>query len=492
MTRQHLSFQNIGLVYLGSPFVLFHLFWLELWFSIPTLVALLIAFWFTQPRRAEYKVESRSVSLRVILSGAPIAIIWVFFAGYFGVVFGLTPDWNDLRADLYSTFVQFSWPVSFSEVGGGEERFLLSTPGFYLAPAAISKILGLSGTLAQCVMASWMLAGIALVFGCIMQKFSRVAEQVTALLIFVMFSGLDSIGALLTQDDSVEYLLTGGHLEPWSGTIQFSSSTTLLFWVPHHALSSWVGVAILDRARNTSKFVGVTILSVALIYLWSPFSAIGLILVAIVMFGIDRKAKLTDFVGAIPLSVIAAVALVPVHAYYARQVWVPRELWWYFSERAFINFGIEEIVRADIVLRYALFIILEFGIWLAIGFVLKVSKLELALVGVVLVLVSQVVSFGPSDFTMRVSIAPMFLLLMLLLSPITELIAKEGRTILKAAVILVLVVMSWTAVTEVIENYRRGPNTIQAPCVLGGCDSSLTPLEDGYSVTSPKPLLFRD
>jgi hypothetical protein len=210
------------------------------------------------------------------------------------------------------------------------------------------------------------------------------------------------------------------------------------------------------------------------------------------MFGIDRKAKLTDFVGAIPLSVIAAVALVPVHAYYARQVWVPRELWWYFSERAFINFGIEEIVRADIVLRYALFIILEFGIWLAIGFVLKVSKLELALVGVVLVLVSQVVSFGPSDFTMRVSIAPMFLLLMLLLSPITELIAKEGRTILKAAVILVLVVMSWTAVTEVIENYRRGPNTIQAPCVLGGCDSSLTPLEDGYSVTSPKPLLFRD
>ena len=492
MIRQHLTFQNLGLAYLASPFILFYLFWLELWFSVPVLVALFIAFRFTQPRRGEDKVENHSVGLKAILSSALVAIIWVFFAGYFGVVFGLTPDWNDLRADLYSTLIHFSWPVSFSEVGGGEERFLLSVPGFYLVPAAVSKILGLSGTPAQWVMASWMLAGIALVFGYIVQKFSRVSEQVTALLIFVMFSGLDSIGALLTQADPVGYLLTGGHLEPWSGTVQFSSSTTLLFWVPHHALSSWIGVAILDRARNTSKLVGVTILLVPLTYLWSTFSSIGLILVAILVFGFDRKLELANLVKAIPLSVLAAVALVPVHAYYVRRTSVPRKLWWFFSERAFINFGIEGITRADIVARYALFVSLEFGIWIAIGLILKVSKWELALTGVVLVFVSQVVSFRSSDFTMRASIAPMFLLSVLLLPPITKLVITDGRRALKSTIILLLAVMSWTAVTEVIENYRRGPNKIQAPCVLGGCDSVLTPLEDGTFATSSKPLLFRD
>lgn len=492
MTRKYLSFQNIGLVYLGSPFVLFHLFWLELWFSVPILAATFIAYRFTQRHSSPSTVNLMSASQFGAVIAISISIVWAFFAGYFGFVFGWAPDWNQLRADYLSTFASFDWPIKIPGSSEQSELFLLSVPGLYLVPAGVSKVLGANLTVTLYLMAAWIIFGLTLVLQFILQRFTHPIEKLKAALLFVFFSGLDSVGAAVTQNDPVRYLLHGGHIEPWVGTVQFSSMTTLLLWVPHHSLSSWLGVALLDRAKGTPAFVGTAVSVVFLSFVWSTFSPIGLASVALLLLIWEQKIKIVQIGECLPLFAIFILGVLPIFTYYSRQNWAPRGLWWYFSNQALINFGIEDNSMISIVAKYVLFLIVELLVWLAIGVWLGVSKRELIQLVLMLLAISQVVSFGPSDFTMRVSIAPLFLLFVMLVDKLVMSTAGSAPRIRRLVVCTVCIAMSWTSISEFMERYRVGPSSLQEPCVISGCESALAPPQLGVFATSEKPLLFRD
>ena len=468
--------------------------WLKIEFGVMVLAMLFLAFGVHQRgMTGEMSSSVASYDKRLVLSTLAVAAAWVLCAGYFGVLFGWTPDWNDLRADLTSTFTYFSWPVDFGELTGNSPQYLISLPGFYLVPTFFAKLFRSNHEVTLMFVAIWVLLGLFLVLVFVTRRFSKTSERIVASTLFIGFSGFDSVGAVLVQDQPWSYLISGGHLEPWSGTVQFSSNTTLLFWTPHHALSSWLGLIVLIHTRGSKWFLGTAGLTLLFAYLWSPFSALGIAIMAVIFYLHDRNFSISDIVRAIPLGLVIVTASLPIRDYYSLLTEIPRDLWWYFSERSYLNFGIEDSSLARIAAKYLLFLVLELGVWLGLGLWLRVGRrLELLSVGVVLVAISQVVSFGPSDFAMRVSIAPLFYLSILLSEKLTQLINGQHRLPARTVIFLIATLMIWTPATEIVENFRRGARSLEAPCVLGGCDSSLTPLQEGYSFGAHRPFMFRD
>jgi hypothetical protein len=68
----------------------------------------------------------------------------------------------------------------------------------------------------------------------------------------------------------------GEHIEWWAKFYQFSSNSTLLFWVPNHALPGWIAASWLVKHwnRRTTASIGGTL--AAALPLWAPLVAIGL------------------------------------------------------------------------------------------------------------------------------------------------------------------------------------------------------------------------
>ena len=85
---------------------------------------------------------------------------------------------------------------------------------------------------------------------------------------FLCFSGIDAIGSLLLHGR------LGNHLEDWIG-IQYSSTVTLAFWVPQHAMAGWIGAIgyLLWRADRLPLAAYLSLLP--LTALWSPLGLMG-------------------------------------------------------------------------------------------------------------------------------------------------------------------------------------------------------------------------
>lgn len=94
-------------------------------------------------------------------------------------------------------------------------------------------------------------------------------------MLFIFFGGWDFFGALLNYPEGT--LRPGTHIEWWAAIGQFSSNTTLLFWVPQHVLAPWIVTsAILLALRNGAGGAFIWFMA-ALSFLWSPIASLGLL-----------------------------------------------------------------------------------------------------------------------------------------------------------------------------------------------------------------------
>lgn len=82
-------------------------------------------------------------------------------------------------------------------------------------------------------------------------------------------------GALLNYAPSV--LNLGAHIEWWASIGQFSSHTTLLFWVPQHTIAPWIVTAVLLLVVERNLGRQVLWFLAALSFLWSPMASLGLV-----------------------------------------------------------------------------------------------------------------------------------------------------------------------------------------------------------------------
>lgn len=221
---------------------------------------------------ARVLVAGPRVSLRTLLFCFAIAAFLLMIGGE-GRLFYANADWQ-VRDAVLRDMGTNRWPFDYWL--DGRSQVLRAPLGMYLVPA----LLGGASQLAR----DWALfAHNSLVLGLLFAGgsvfFDDRRGRIVAVIIFVMFSGLDVIG------NGVVQLLTGAadwdHIEHWADNHQFSAHITQIFWVPHHAFAGWTCALAYLLWRRGLAPVGIFGASIPLAALWSPLAVMGAVPFAI-------------------------------------------------------------------------------------------------------------------------------------------------------------------------------------------------------------------
>ena len=122
--------------------------------------------------------------------------------------------------------------------------------GYYLPAAAAGKLAG--WYVANAVLFLWTAVGVFLAFAWFLRLAGgrRASSWITAL-IFSFAGGLDAVGFYLLTPKPFDL---DSHVDTWAGYFQYSSNTTLLYWVPQHAIAAWLITGlVLNAARHPAS-----------------------------------------------------------------------------------------------------------------------------------------------------------------------------------------------------------------------------------------------
>ena len=254
-----------AMLYLALPWPLFALGWLKPWLGWP-LTALLLAMLALLWRQTRPALERTPWWQHLLLLA--VASIWTVLSGIGNWVHA-NPDWFT-RYNVLRDLSVASWPVTYATANGD---YLLRCPlSYYLPVAALGRWLEV-----QClvqILILWTAVGVLIWLQLLPLVRSSLVKLLFGILIIVLFSGMDVLGYLLNNGSLP---LAGDHIEWWAVTFQYSSNTTLLFWVPNHALPAWLAMALCYRHWRQPGFLGWAGLCLGLLPLWTPFAALGLL-----------------------------------------------------------------------------------------------------------------------------------------------------------------------------------------------------------------------
>lgn len=249
----------VAAAYLTLPLLLFLSTWLSA-VLLPALLLLLgtlgVGLWSLTGRPAA--LGRGSCALAALATVGVIAM-----SGLLGGLHSVKFDWFK-HAAITNTLTESPWPTQLPD---GVLRYY---SGFYLVPSGAARALDADPRLFLAIwFALGLLLGLILLAGALPWRLAA-----PALLLFVLMSGWDSIGCLVTGLDTC---LSLQHLETWSGSVPVNSVLTGLLWRPGQFLPALILVPLILTLRPTDRSLWLLApLLVATVY-WSPFVALGVI-----------------------------------------------------------------------------------------------------------------------------------------------------------------------------------------------------------------------
>lgn len=262
------------------------------------LVALLTAGLFRRPwHSAEPRVGWRTL---LVCCGTVLALLVLSGEGR---LFYANVDWQ-VRQGLLGDMGRNSWPFVYDEDG---QALLLRAPlGMYFVPALVWQSAGeRAAGFAMLVQNGLLIGGM---LAALSPLLTTRRARLIGLAVFVCFSGMDALGSLR------EPISRWDHIESWADGLQFSSTMTLLFWVPHHAIAGWAGAAAYLLWRRDLAPARLLLTITPLVALWSPLAMVGLLPFAAhvgLSLAVSRKLRWPDFL----IPALAVVLVAPTLAY---------------------------------------------------------------------------------------------------------------------------------------------------------------------------------
>lgn len=394
------------------------------WFQWPVAVvlALLTSYGLTQALRGA-QWQHFDVSRPALAVLVAISLAWTALAGI-GHFFFANLDWT-IRDAVLRDLVETPWPPMYDAIG--TTPVILRAPvGYYLPVAAVAA--GLELPRPDILLYGWTACGFALVLCAATTLFPSRRERALCVALMLVFGGLDLLGFRLVNG---ELAALGAHIEGWAQFAQYSASSTLLFWVPNHALPAWMGAMLVLRHWRTCELARLTPLLLAATMLWSPLSAFGL--VPFLLVGLPWRQTQTALVclrSGLPFvgpALLAALYITMDTDTIARGMAIGQ----FANAHAFWT-------------RYSLFCMLEFGIPALLLAGLHVVDLKVGVAIVVLMLLPLFYFGGSNDLVMRSSIPA---LTVLALATVRPLVAADGR-LLRSLLGLVLAIGAVGALQE--------------------------------------------
>lgn len=300
------SSENIrrsAMVFIALPLLAFFVGFLRWYYALLAVAALMAALYFIlrPDGRTDRTASPAAYSWKVILAAFLTAMVWSHFGGMDGYWYQ-TSDW-DCRNAIFFDLIRYDWPVIYSENGGSLVYYI----GHWLPPAALAKVVMLiSGSTDAGLMAGriflwlWTSVGLTVILLLLFQALKAVGRKKLffATLLFILFSGMDLLGAVLEKTLEIMMLPlakpSGPHLEWWMQfRYQFSSNTTLLYWVFNQTIVAWMVTLLFLQDRSPCNFVfyGVACLFCA------PMACVGLAVLMLVKVLTYCIKKRKDFIG---------------------------------------------------------------------------------------------------------------------------------------------------------------------------------------------------
>jgi len=428
------------------------------------MIVLPLAFWPLTRRTAE-----TSARLPWTLLGICFAVsLVVYILGGEGRLFYANMDWQ-VRGAVLRDLVNYPWPVVYD---GADPKILRLPLGMYLIPAWIGKYYGFAAAELAELLQNTLLLTAVLALGSTL--FTGTRARLIALGVFIGFSGMDVIGALLTG-----YPIYS-HIEQWN-VYQFSSHVTQAFWVPQHALAGWIGALCYLLWRDNKAPAGLLFCVVPLSALMSPLAFMGLLPFAAhagVSVVVRRELRMRDLVLPVLAVLIALPSLV------------------YLTSAADTVGGRFE---APQILQYFSIELLEIVPFL-VGLTLatkndRFGKTTFAIVALILLLAPLGKLGEGIDFVMRVSIPALAILSLLvagLFSAPADAAMRRGRRIVLGAFLIGLA----TPATEIGRAifYPRSPAPLCSyiGVIPGGATAYVAPLSRMPAwITPTAPVMVR-
>lgn len=199
--------------------------------------------------------------------------IWVYFSGIGG--FSYQNDDYIVRNAMFRDLINYKWPIIFditdlnsliNRSTNSSQVALVYYFTFWLPAAIFGKAFGVLA--ANYFLFMWTVLGVTL----IIYTINRYVQRRTYIVLFMLlaFSGLDVLGCLILKRVPID-LIT--HVEWWAGIFQYSSNTTLLYWVFNQALPTWLITMLVLNGKNSRNvaFIG------SATFCYSPFATFGVI-----------------------------------------------------------------------------------------------------------------------------------------------------------------------------------------------------------------------
>lgn len=371
----------------------------------------------TLPRRRDLHVGP---SVGTLLACLAIAMALLVLGGE-GRFFYANVDWQVRDAVLRDMTVN-PWPFVYAS---GD---LLRAPiGMYLVPALAGKLWGQAGADLALLGQNGMLLGLLLAIGATL--FADRRRRLIALVVFLAFSGLDLLGQ--AKVGHAAHLAPTAHLEGW-GPTQFSSTITLAFWVPQHAIAGWIGALGFLLWRVDRLGLGPLLMLPPMIALWSPLAALGAMPFILYAAWTElRRGRIT--LCDIALTACATSIALPALAYLAAA-----------GDAVGARFF---PIRPDV---YLVFLTIEVFPWLLIAFAGRRARFGGPVLAIVAgsLLAMPLIQIGWwIDFAMRASIPALSILALHLADGLGGAWPLSARR--RAALVLLLAIGSVTGLTEI-------------------------------------------
>lgn len=402
--------ETAAVLYLAAPLLIFFASFIRP--EVALLSCSLILFLISEIMRQTHGIRRLTPDWQLLYLLC-VAVVWVWLSGGIGPVHQ-NDDWYK-HHQIVEVLTTHPWPVVM-DLGSTGVVALRYYIGWYLVPSMLLKFTG-SGLQVHLI-AAWSALGIFILFVLLRSIVPNRQGTIAVPLVFVSFGGADFIGTYLTKIAPLPIY----HFEWWVGWIQYSSNTTALFWAPQHAISAWLGMALLMRFGYRAAPIPYLGLLMSATLLWSPFSAIGLapfLIVAAVRHGIrnvftDLRLAASTALLALPvgLYLIAGAGRIPHGFIETIPCILDRPCFSWASYPVFLLLEVSLplgllLLRKDvdrvilIVAGITLFLIPFYKMGMANDFAMRVSLPSLALLGI---LCAKVIISGPKFHSIVIAI----------------------------------------------------------------------------------------
>lgn len=268
---------DAGILYIAIPVLIFLIGWTRPAVYIPAGLIFLASLFFLIRNRPE-EIDFR-ISRKLLVTAAACILIlaaWVWFSGIGGFSFQ-NSDYT-YRNAIFRDLIQNRWPVTYTfETSAAtnlpglnalpQHAMMVYYIAFWLPAALIGKLAGWYA--ANAFLYCWALLGLILVVYFLFRTLKRVS--ILSVLILIFFSGLDVLGFLWASGGALPGLTQ--HIEWWSGYYQYSSDTTLLYWVFNQTIVFWLFMLLLMNLKNSKSLFFLY----SLLLLYGPFPFLGML-----------------------------------------------------------------------------------------------------------------------------------------------------------------------------------------------------------------------